>query len=274
MNETQVSSRKGSTDVDTQESIIQALVSMADVLVEDFDVVDMLTGLARRCVDLLGMSAAGVMIADPTSTLHVIASSSEEMRVLELFELQSEQGPCVDAYLTGEIVHHQVLRTSPETSWPLFSQVALDAGFHAVSALPLRLRDTTIGALNLFSTGRTPMTTGESVVARAFADLATISIIQHRSTDQLQRINDQLSHALNSRILIEQAKGIIAERANIDLQEAFNRLRRYTRDHNLRLTDVASAAVAGTLDSSAWGPKVSARPTARPQADLGLPRKK
>lgn len=244
--------------MDIQESVVEALVSMADILVEDFDIVDLLTGLARRCVDLLGMSAAGVMIADPTSTLHLIASSSEEMRVLELFELQAEQGPCLDAYHTGETVSHQILQVAPGTPWPLFSQVALDAGFHSVSALPLRLRDTTIGALNLFSTGRIPMDRGGSVVARAFADLATVSIVQHRSADQLQRINDQLTYALSSRIIIEQAKGIIAERAMVNLQEAFNRLRKYARDNNLRLTDVASAAVAGTLESAAWQAKPSA----------------
>ncbi len=257
--------------MDTQDAIIQALVSMADVLVEDFDVVDMLTGLTRKCVDLLGISAAGVMIADPSNVLHVIASSSEEMRVLELFELQSEQGPCLDAYHSGESVHHQMLLTSPATTWPLFTQAALDAGFHAVSALPLRLRDTTIGALNLFTTGRMPMDTGGAVVARAFADLATISIVQHRSTDQLQRINDQLSYALNSRILIEQAKGIIAERAKVDLQEAFNRLRRYTRNNNLRLTDVAAAAVAGTLDSTAWTPRATAPTPPLPRSGPSRP---
>jgi len=234
------------------ESVIEALVSMTDVLVEDFDVVDLLTGLARKCVDLLGMSAAGVMIAEPTSTLRLIASSSEEMRILELFELQAEQGPCLDAYHTGEAVKHQILGAAPGAPWPIFSQAALAAGFHSVSALPLRLRDTTIGALNLFSTDRTPLDTGNAVVARAFADLATVSIVQHRSTDQLQRVNDQLTYALNSRVLIEQAKGIIAERAGIDLQEAFNRLRKHARDNNLRLSDVASATVAGTLDATGW----------------------
>jgi hypothetical protein len=136
--------------------------------------------------------------------------------------------------------------------WPRFSVAALEAGFQSVSALPLRLRDTTIGALNLFSVGVAPMDDPDTVVARAFADLAAISIIQHRGADERQRITEQLSYALNSRIVIEQAKGIIAERAGVGLSESFDRLRGYARDHNLRLTDVALAAVEGTLHPDAW----------------------
>jgi len=234
-----------------QESVIQALVEMADILVDDFDVVELLTRLASRCVDLLDVSAAGVMLASPERELHLIASSSEAMRVLELFELQAEEGPCLDAYRTGERVTHQVLHAGSDP-WPRFGATALEAGFQSVSALPLRLRDTTIGALNLFSTGQTQMEESNEVIARAFADLAAISIVQHRAVDERQRTNDQLSRALSSRIVIEQAKGIISERAGLDLQEAFTRLRRYARDHNVRLTDVARGAVEGTLDPRAW----------------------
>jgi GAF domain-containing protein len=231
--------------------VARALVEMADTLVGDFDVVELLTGVASHCVELLGISAAGVMVATPQGHVGLVASSNEAMRILELFELQAEEGPCLDAYRSGEPVDHLILEAGSDP-WPRFSDAALAAGFQSVSALPLRLRDTTIGALNLFSVGVTPMRESYAVVARAFADLATISILQHRSADEHQRTNEQLSYALKSRVVIEQAKGIIAERAGIDLSEAFDRLRGHARDHNLRLTEVAQAAVVGTLDADAW----------------------
>jgi GAF domain-containing protein len=234
-----------------EELVVRALVEMADTLVGDFDVVELLTGLASRCVELLSISAAGVMVATAQADVRLVASSSEAMRVLELFELQAKEGPCLDAYRSGEPVDHLVLQAG-SVPWPRFSVAALDAGFQSVSALPLRLRNTTIGALNLFSVGVTPMSEPDTVVARAFADLAAISIIQHRTADEHQRINEQLSCALNSRIVIEQAKGIIAERAGVGLSEAFDRLRAYARQHNRRLTEVALAAVDGTLESDAW----------------------
>ena len=234
-----------------EELVVRALVEMADTLVGDFDVVELLTGLASRCVELLGISAAGVMVATVQGDVRLVASSSEAMRVLELFELQAEEGPCLYAYRSGEPVDHLVLAAGSDP-WPRFSVAAVEAGFESVFALPLRLRDTTIGALNLFSVGVVPMSEPNTVVARAFADLAAISILQHRSADEHQRTNEQLSYALNSRIVIEQAKGIIAERSGVDLSVAFDRLRGYARDHNLRLTEVAHAAVDGTLDPDAW----------------------
>ena len=234
-----------------EELVVRALVEMADTLVGDFDVVELLTGLASRCGDLLGISAAGVMVATVQGDVRLVASSSEAMRVLELFELQAEEGPCLDAYRSGEPVRHLILETGSDP-WPRFSGAALESGFQSVSALPLRLRDVTIGALNLFSVGMAPMSKPDTMVARAFADLAAISILQHRSADERQRTNEQLSYALSSRVVIEQAKGIIAERAGIGLSEAFDRLRGHARDHNLRLTDVAQAVVGGTLAPERW----------------------
>ena len=137
--------------------------------------------------------------------------------------------------------------------WPSFSAAAREAGFHSAFALPLRLREATIGALNLLSVEETPMDEADVIVARAFADLATISILQHRAAAETQRLNEQLAGALSSRVVIEQAKGVISERADVDLAEAFTRLRRYARNHNLRLTAVAEAAIDGTLDPRAWG---------------------
>jgi ANTAR domain/GAF domain len=246
--------------------VVRSLVEMADTLVEDYDVVDLLTGLADRCVDLLGVSAAGVMLASspvllshPEGTLGLVASSSEAMRLLELFELQAQEGPCLDAFRTGERVEHENLQAG-SGRWPSFATAALQAGFASASALPLRLRKMTLGALNLLSVTRTPMDEADVIVARAFADLATLSIVQHRAAAEAQHVNEQLSGALASRVVIEQAKGVISERAGVDLAEAFSRLRAHARNHNLRLTGVAQATIDGTLDPRAWAPPGRAVP--------------
>jgi transcriptional regulator with GAF, ATPase, and Fis domain len=234
-----------------ENDLMRSLVEMADTLVEDFDVIDLLTGLAERCVQLLGVSAAGVMLASPRGDLRLVAASSEAMRVVETFELQAHEGPCMDAFRTGERIEHENLEAGIGR-WPKFATVAVEAGFHSAFALPLRLREMTIGALNLFSVEQIPMDEDDVLVARAFADLAAISVVQHRASAEFQLVNEQLSQALASRILVEQAKGVIFERAGIDMPEAFRRLRGYARSHNLLLTDVAKAAIDGTLDPQAW----------------------
>jgi len=231
--------------------VVHSLVEMADTLVDDYDVVDLLTGLTDRCVSLLGVSAAGVMLVSPAGGLGLVASSSEAMRLLELFELQAEEGPCLDAFRTGEPVGHVNLAVQSDR-WPSFSAAARRAGFLSAFALPLRLREVTLGALNLLSVSGAPMRKADLIVARAFADLAALSIVQHRTSVEAQRLNEQLSAALTSRVAIEQAKGVISERAGTDLAEAFSRLRAYARNNNLRLTDVAQAAVDGSLDPRAW----------------------
>ena len=239
--------------------VVKSLVEMADTLVDDFDVVDMLTGLTDRCVSLLGVSAAGVMVASPAGSLGLVASSSEAMRLLELFELQTQEGPCLDAFRTGEPVAHENLLAGAGR-WPFFSAAALENGFRSALALPLRLRELTLGALNLLSDTHTPMREADVIVARGFADLAALSIAQHRATAEAQRLNEQLSAALTSRVVIEQAKGVISERADVDLSEAFSRLRAYARRTNRRLTDVAHAAVDGRLEPVAWAPPARSRP--------------
>ena len=236
----------------TRESdVVWSFVEMADNLVDDYDVVDLLTRLSHRCVDLLGVSAAGVMLVSPAGHLGLAASSSEAMRLLELFELQAEEGPCLDAFRTGERIEHENL-DAQTGRWPSFAAAALQAGFQSASALPLRLREVTVGALNLLNTERTPMDEADIIVARAFADLAALSILQHQASEEAQRLNEQLSAALSSRVVIEQAKGVISERAGVHMDEAFSRLRDYARTHNLGLTNVAEAAVDGTLDPRAW----------------------
>ncbi len=241
----------GMVQVVREAKVVQALVDMADTLVDDYDVVDVLTGLADRCVELLGAAAAGVMLASNDGELRVVASSSEAMRVVELFELQEQEGPCLECFSTGARVAHVDLG-AVSGRWPSFAKVAIAAGFRSAHALPLRLRGVTVGALNLFNTDEVPMAESDVAVAQAFADLATISILQHRAANEAQLVNQQLSTALSSRIAIEQAKGMVAERSGVDMHEAFSLLRTYARNNNLRLTDVAQSAIDGTLDGAAF----------------------
>src|ERR1700733_560237 len=214
--------------------VVRSLVEMADTLVDDYDVVDLLTGLTNRCVTLLGASAAGVMLASPAGGLRLVASSSEAMRVLELFEPQAQEGPCLDPFRAGESVEQETLHAG-RGHWPFFAAAAVQVGFLSATALPLRLRDVTLGALNMLSASPDPMPEADLIVARAFADLAALSIVQHRASVEAQQLNEQLSSALTSRVVIEQAKGVISERAGVSLAEAFARLRTFSRNGNLRL---------------------------------------
>ena len=230
-------------------TLTRTFVELADSLVADFDVVELLTLLADRCVDVLDV-AAGIMLAAPGGELRVMASSSEAMRVLELFEVQSQEGPCLDSYRTGLPVVNQDLATI-NGRWPLFAAEALNAGFRSVHALPMRLRGTIIGALNLFRIDQGEMTQADVDAAQALADVATIGILQHRGVVEAQVINEQLNQALNSRIVIEQAKGMVADREGLEMEQAFARLRHHARNHNLRLVDVAHDVIGGSLAASA-----------------------
>ncbi len=229
--------------------LARTMVELADTLVDDFDVVEILTLLAARCVEVLGVDAAGIMLASLQGNLRVIASSSEEMRVLELFEVQSQEGPCFDAFRSGKPVVNQDL-ASADQRWPRFSTEALTAGFHSVHALPMRLRGSIIGALNLFNVSVGEMSAADIAAAQAFADLATIAILQQRATFEAQQVNQQLTLALTSRVVIEQAKGMIAERRNLNMEQSFRTLRNHARHHNLRLVDVAKEIILGTLPTA------------------------
>lgn len=235
--------------------LARTFVELADTLVDDFDVVELLTLLTDRCVDVLDVGAAGLMLVAPEGDLRVMASSSEAMRVLELFELQSQEGPCLDAYRTGLPVVNQDLSTA-NGRWPRFAAEALAAGFRSVHALPMRLRGAVIGALNLFHVAPGEMRQADVDVAQALADVATIAVLQHRAALEAQVLNEQLNHALNSRIVIEQAKGMVAERRGLDMEEAFTALRSHARSHNLRLADVAR----GVIDGSVPVPKLDSAP--------------
>ena len=228
--------------------LVHTLVKLAESLVDDFDVVELLSLLADRSVEVLGVSAAGVMLAAPEGHLRVVASSSEAMRVVELFELQSDEGPCLDCFATGEAVFNQDMTVAGR--WPRFAPVALAAGFRAAHALPMRLRGAVIGALNLFSRDQGALSAENVVAGQALAAVATIAILQQRVVSDARVLNDQLNTALTSRVVIEQAKGVLAERTGLSMPAAFDAMRRYARDNNLRLADVAGHVIDKTLAPS------------------------
>src|SRR5487761_2067481 len=229
--------------------IISTLIELADNLVDHFDVIDILTLLSDRCVEALDVDAAGVMLASAGGELQFVASSSESMRILELFQIQTNEGPCVDCYRSGAPVVNVALGETSER-WPRFTPRAIEHGFHSVHSLPLRLRGRTIGALNLFRTMQGPMEDDDVAAAQGLAHVATIAILQHRALLDASTLNDQLENALTSRIIIEQAKGIITQSTHCGMDQAFGRLRAHSRNHNEALTGIASAVVAGTLDAN------------------------
>ena len=227
--------------------MIETFVELADNLNDNYDVIDVLTIVSVRCVQATGVDAAGVMLALPGGELHFVASSSESMRVLELFQIQTNEGPCVDCYVSGIAVVEEDLARSKER-WPLFGPRALAHGFRSVHSLPMRLRGRTIGALNLLATRSGALDESDVAVAQGLADVATIAILQHQTSLDSKILTNQLSIALNSRIIIEQAKGMISQAAGCDMDEAFARLRAHARDCNERLTEVAAQLIALEID--------------------------
>jgi len=210
----------------------------------DFDIIDFLHLLTDRSISLLAASAAGVVLADPRGELRVAAASSEEAGLLELFQLQNDQGPCLECFRTGRAVTATDM-AGPDGRWPRFAEAAARAGFATVEALPMRLRDQVIGALNLFRAEPGPLDPADLRIGQALADVATIGLLHERNVRHRETVAEQLQAALNSRVVIEQAKGKLAERLSVDMDRAFTMLRDYARNTNQRLTDVARDFVDG-----------------------------
>ncbi|MGH3856170.1 MAG: ANTAR domain-containing protein [Pseudonocardiaceae bacterium] len=229
----------------TEDRLARAFVELADTLVADFDLVEFLHVLVDRCVALLEVTAVGLMLADSHDQLRVMASSAENIHLLELFQLQNNDGPCLECYRTGEPVSHPDLTVAADR-WPRFAPVAAESGFRTVHALPMRLRAQVIGALNLFHTDPNELAPEATRIGQAMADVATISVIQERALRQHDTLIDQLQTALDSRVLIEQAKGVLAERHHIDPGHAFTLLRNHARNHGQRLTELAAAVIDGS----------------------------
>lgn len=222
--------------------LAETFLKLADTLVADFDTLDFLHLLAERTAALLEVDAVGLLVTDQRGQLRLVAASTERTRLLELFQLQAEEGPCLDCFNSGQSVECAELE-GEDVPWPRFAAEAVSAGFHAVTALPMRLRSDVVGAMNLFRYASGTLGGDDVRVAQGLADIATIGLLHERAVREQEILSEQLQTALNSRVLIEQAKGVIAERRGCDMEEAFAALRTYARGHGRALSAVALEVV-------------------------------
>ena len=239
----------------------QAFVSLADSLVDDYDVIDLLDRLVGHSVELLAADAAGLLLADARGQLHLAAASSEGAGLMELMQLQAEQGPCLDCYHMVAPISVPDLAEAADR-WPLFVAAVEQRGaFASIHALPLRLRGQAIGALNLLH--RTPgsLPADDLALGQALADIATIAILQERAIRSSEIVNEQLQTALSSRVIIEQAKGVLAQHSGLSMDAAFNQLRGYARSHNLRLSQLARQLAERQLNPAVVTTQVSTQKT-------------
>ena len=227
---------------DRERAVAEAFVSLATTLAVGYDVLELLSELTADCARLLDIASAGLLLADRHGVLHVLAASSEDTRQLEIFQVQRDQGPCLDCFHTKTPVSVESLIRDADR-WPQFAEAALNMGFRSVHAIPMRLRDNVLGTLGLFGTTAGALNPADLRLAQAFADVASVALIQGRASEDQNIVNQQLQHALSSRIVLEQAKGILAQSGDLDMKQAFAYLLRYSRDHNRRLSEVADALV-------------------------------
>lgn len=238
----------------SDQAVRATFVELADTLVAEFDVIEFLENLAHRTAELLGVDATGVLLADLGGRLNAVAASEDRAHLLELFQLQSSEGPCLQCYRQGTPVSVPDLATV-EQRWPQFAPAARRAGYRAVHALPMRLRNDVIGAVNLF--GETPGALAEPALelGQALADIATIGILHERAVRRHEVIAEQLQTALDSRVLIEQAKGVLAERLGVGVSDAFTMLREQARRTNTLLSALAGAVLDGKVAVDTWRPR-------------------
>lgn len=223
---------------------------LGDTLVEDYDPIELSQQLVDSCVALLPIASVGLLICDSQGDLHVLASSSEEARLLETLQLAADLGPCLLAFRSGEQVIVDDLQVDPQR-WPEFAERAAEYNYRSVCALPLRLREEHVGALNLFRAEVGALAPTDIAVGQALADIATIGLLHQRVMTRSELITQQLQVALNTRVVIEQAKGVLAERAGVDMEQAFALLRSYARRTRQKLSDVATAVIENSAETEA-----------------------
>lgn len=230
-----------------ERQLVETFARLADTLVAGFDVLDLLQTLVEACGSLLDTDAAGILLADESGQLELAASTSEASRLVEVMQLSADAGPCVHSFRTGRVVSVPEIAEGPD-DWAAFRIASLEHGFHSVVAMPMRLREITIGTLNLMSERSGSLPEADVVVAQAFADVATIGILQDRAIRQSDVVRGQLQHALNSRVIIEQAKGVVAQTRKVSVDVAFTLIRDYARSNGMKLVEVASSLVNRSLD--------------------------
>lgn len=229
-----------------EDHLLQTVSALADSLVADFHVVDLLQLLVDECTALFDASAAGILLKSPTGTLEVIASTNERSEFIGLMQLRAGEGPCVEAVTSGQVVSVADLEQASDR-WPAFAADARRSGFAAVHAIPMRLRQSIIGSLNLFRDRVGELNEPDAAAARTLTDIATISILQQRLVEESTIAQAQLQRALDSRVIIEQAKGYLAQTHGLDMDAAFHRLRSHARSTQTRIADIAEAIVTGQL---------------------------
>lgn len=249
-------------DAGREALLISAFVGLADTLVDDYDVIDVLDRLAGYSVQLLAAESVGILLADAQAALRVVASTNEQTEWMELLQLQADDGPCVECFRAGAPVNVDDLDDAAGR-WPGFVAALQERGVKgSVHALPLRLRGQAIGTLNLFHGAPGPLPDADLSLGQALADIATIGILQERAIRRGEVLTEQLQAALNSRVIIEQAKGVLAQHGNLTMHAAFDRLRQYARSHNLRLTEVARQIVEADLAADVLTASAAPKPAA------------
>lgn len=228
-----------------EQRLAHTFVALSDTLVDDFDVLDFLSLLAERAAELLDVTAAGVILSDQRGGWHPTAASSEDAQLLELFATQSLEGPCHECIQSGSPVASADLTTETDR-WPQFSEAAVQAGFHAAYAVPMRLHHEIIGALTLLNTEPVAVDQDSTELGQALADVATVGILHHRAVHRPETLSEQLQATLHHRIVIEQAKGVLAEHGNLSMRRSFELLRNYARANGQRLTDLARGIADGS----------------------------
>lgn len=231
------------------ERLAEVFVEVADTLVDDFDLSEFLQTLISRTTELSGFQAAGLLLAGPGGQLRLMAASEERVHLLELFVIQSDQGPCRDSYQQGVQVSSVDLRESGER-WPAFAPAAVEAGFRGAHAFPLKLRQQVIGSVGLFSREAATLSEADGRIVQALSEVATIALLQERATRREEVLTQQLGDALEHRSVIEQAKGVIAHTYGVSIDDGYALLRSYCRDHRLRLSDVARDIVTDPANAA------------------------
>ena len=230
-----------------EDDIVQTMLRLADTMTVDYDEVELLRDLVDSCVRILDADTAGIALSHD-GTLGFVIATNEDMKTIELFQAQQQEGPCLTAFQSGETVHSADLEADGHERWPRWTPKALELGFRSAEAFPMRLHGEMIGALNIYSVRKRPLTDRDSRLGRALADMATIGLIHQRASDRHDVVRRQLQHALDSRVIIEQAKGVLSQRQGITPEAAFERLRRHARARNQKIADTSRAVVDDHLD--------------------------